>query len=69
VGIHGVNRDLLVDIDETGVWMACCRRTKGHAPRGQSATTHAPYNPRRVRVRVRHERHQGAPSSQLGQNQ
>ena len=43
-GIHGVNRDLLVDIDETGVWMACCRRTRGHAPRGESATTNAPYN-------------------------
>ena len=43
-GINGVDRDLLVDIDETGVWMACCRRTRGHAPRGESATTHAPYN-------------------------
>jgi transposase len=39
-----VDRDLLVDIDETGVWMACCRRTRGHAPRGESATTHSPYN-------------------------
>ena len=39
-----MNRDLLVDIDETGVWMACCRRTRGHAPRGESAATHSPYN-------------------------
>lgn len=43
-GIFGVNRDILVDVDETGVWLAVGRRRYGHAPSGQSASTHAPYN-------------------------
>ena len=43
-GILGVNRNILVDVDECGVWLAVCRRKYGHAPSGQSASTRAPYN-------------------------
>lgn len=25
VGVHGVNRHILVDVDETGIWLAVCR--------------------------------------------
>ena len=44
MGVLGVNRDDLIDIDESGVWLCVCRRVRGHAPRGQSAATHSPYN-------------------------
>ena len=44
MGILGVNRDDLIDIDESGVWLFVCRRSRGHAPSGQSAATHSPYN-------------------------
>lgn len=44
LGVRGVNRDDLIDIDESGVWLCVCRRSRGHAPKGQSAATHSPYN-------------------------
>jgi transposase len=43
-GIAGVHPDRLVDIDETGVWLAVCRRKLGHVPRGEKGETHAPYS-------------------------
>ena len=43
-GINGVPRERLVDVDETGVWLACIRRKYGHAPKGEKAGTKAPYN-------------------------
>ena len=42
-GVAGVHPDRLVDVDETGVWLAVCRRRHGHVPRGEKGETHAPY--------------------------
>ena len=42
-GVAGVHPDRLVDVDETGVWLAVCRRRYGHVPRGEKGETHAPY--------------------------
>ena len=43
-GVHNIPRERLIDIDETGVWLAVIRRKYGHAPKGAKAGTKAPYN-------------------------
>ena len=43
-GIADVDPDRLVDVDETGVWLAVCRRKTGHVHRGEKGETHAPYS-------------------------
>lgn len=42
-GVLGVPRADLVDVDETGVWLMCCRRRYGMVESGKNAATHAPY--------------------------
>ena len=43
-GVFGVPRERLIDVDETGVWLAVIRRKYGHAIKGEKAGTVAPYN-------------------------
>jgi len=44
IGVTGVDVNNIVDVDETGVWLAWCRRKRGHVMRGDQAETDTPYN-------------------------